>query len=109
MRALVWFREDLRLRDNQALYFAARQYDEIVGLYIIDQAFWNKHHMAACRVEFILRGLKVLSADLAKLNIPLLIVEVKQSQKISEIITQILAEIKGQALFFNRQYELDDR
>lgn len=108
MSALVWLREDLRVRDNPALYFAARQYTEVIGLYIIDKAFWKRHHIAACRVEFILRGLQVLSADLAKLNIPLLIVEVSQTTKIPALITQKLQEINGQAVFFNRQYEVDE-
>lgn len=109
MRGLMWFREDLRLKDNQALYFAARQCSEIVGLYIIDRAFWRRHHIAACRVEFLLRGLKILSTDLAKRNIPLLIVEIEQTRKIPVTIGQMISEIGGQAVFFNRQYEVDEK
>lgn len=49
MKGLVWFREDLRLHDNTALYQAAQQCEEgVLGIYIIDTGFWKRHHMAAC-------------------------------------------------------------
>ena len=102
-------REDLRIRDNKALYFAARQCSTgVIGIYIIDHAFLKKHDVAACRVEFILRGLKALSTDLATLNIPLLVFEVKDTDLIAQTILQVANENKAEALFFNRQYEIDE-
>ena len=80
MKGLVWFREDLRVQDNTALYHAAKQCtDGIIGIYIIDTSFWKKHHMAACRVQFLLAGLLVLSQNLEARGIPLLIKQVKKT------------------------------
>ena len=35
-RAIVWFRQDLRLHDNEALSTALRMADEVVPIYIFD-------------------------------------------------------------------------
>ena len=35
--AVVWFRNDLRIRDHQALYEATKQYEHVVGVYILDE------------------------------------------------------------------------
>ncbi len=110
MYGVVWFREDLRIRDNKALHYAAQQCaGGIIGIYIIDHAFLKEHDIAACRVEFILRGLTALAADLALRNIPLQIIEVKHTRLVVPAIVKVMHEIKAEALFFNRQYEFDER
>ncbi len=109
MYGLIWFREDLRIRDNKALYFAAQQCQSgIIGVYIIDPAFLKKHDTAACRVEFILRGLSALSADLSEQNIPLLIYTIDENTSIAATILQVMRKCKAEILFFNRQYEIDE-
>lgn len=37
--AIVWFRQDLRLHDNEALTDAIQQADEILPVYIFDPGF----------------------------------------------------------------------
>jgi deoxyribodipyrimidine photo-lyase len=109
MYGVVWFREDLRIRDNHALHFAARQCSSgIIGIYIINLEFLKKHDTAACRVEFTLRGLEALSADLKKLNIPLLIFTINRTSQTASTILQVIRDSKAQALYFNRQYEIDE-
>ena len=106
---IVWFREDLRIHDNNALYHASlHSQGRILGLFVIDRTMWHKHHMAACRVDFILQGLKALSLSLAKLNIPLLLIEVSDSTKTAEEIYKLMDQHKALALFFNKQYEFDE-
>jgi deoxyribodipyrimidine photo-lyase len=108
MSGLVWFREDLRLYDNMALHFATQECAAIVAVYLFDHSFLKKHHMAACRVEFILRGLELLSADLAKLNIPLQIFELTTTAQVAPALMRIAKEINAHTLYFNRQYEIDE-
>ncbi|MEL7427782.1 MAG: deoxyribodipyrimidine photo-lyase, partial [Bacteroidota bacterium] len=36
-RAIVWFRQDLRIHDNEALQNAMRMADEIIPVYIFDE------------------------------------------------------------------------
>ncbi|MFZ2485679.1 MAG: deoxyribodipyrimidine photo-lyase [Candidatus Rickettsiella isopodorum] len=110
MKGLVWFREDLRLHDNTALYHAAQQCPEgIIGIYIIDVSFWQKHHMAVCRVQFILTGLLVLSQSLQLRGIPLLIKQVKKTADIAQALYQYAKKYKLDTLFFNKQYEIDEK
>jgi deoxyribodipyrimidine photo-lyase len=109
MRGVVWFREDLRTFDNSALYHASRQCDEgIVAVYILDSKMWIKHEMAACRVDFMLRGLQVLQNDLAKLNIPLIFIEVKKTAEYPTVLARLMRDTHSEALFFNRQYEVNE-
>ncbi|MDR3491312.1 MAG: deoxyribodipyrimidine photo-lyase [Gammaproteobacteria bacterium] len=109
MRGLVWFREDLRTHDNTALYHAAKQCDEgIAALYIIDENMWIAHDTAACKIEFILRGLKLLQSDLDKLNITLYVLSVKSTASIPQEIHKLISIIQADALFFNRQYEINE-
>jgi deoxyribodipyrimidine photo-lyase len=109
MRGLVWFREDLRTYDNSALYHASLQCDEgIVALYIFDASLWLKHDVAGCRVQFVLEGLRQLEQALLKLNIPLMTLSVTDTHMISDALLKLMSEIKADALFFNRQYEINE-
>lgn len=106
MRSIVWFKEDLRIQDNTALFEAAEaSYDGIVGLYIIDEALWKHNHIAACRVEFILQGLVQLSEALAELHIPLLIRQTNNTNEIPNMVLATVEQVKAHGVFFNRQYE----
>jgi deoxyribodipyrimidine photo-lyase len=109
MRSIVWFREDLRIQDNLALFEATEaSIDGVVGLYIIDETLWQRNRTAACRVEFILRGLADLSNKLSKLNIPLLIRCVTRTEDVPSVIFAVIEQVKAGALFVNRQYELNE-
>lgn len=110
MKGIIWFREDLRLYDNKALYFASRQCSKgVIGVYIIDHSFWKKHQTAHCRIEFILRALGSLSSNLNHLNIPLFIFETHQTTSISSWLIGLAQQHQVEAIFYNRQYEIDEK
>lgn len=110
MTALVWFREDLRIHDNPALFFASRQsVDGVIGVYIFNSQFAKEHSTASCRVEFVLRGLKSLQTDLDKLNIPLIFLQEKYSKNIPTTLLRLCRQYSIEAVFFNRQYEIDEK
>jgi deoxyribodipyrimidine photo-lyase len=109
MRGIIWFREDLRISDNTALHHACAQCtDGVIAVFVLNDSMWRKHHVAACRVDFVLRGLRTLSESLAKLNIPLLILEVKNTKEILTELFRLITQHKAQALFFNKQYEVNE-
>lgn len=109
MRGLVWFREDLRTEDNTALYHAAKQCEEgLIGVYVLDSGMWENHHTAACRVEFILRGLAILQKDLQQLNIPCLILSTPNTAEIPTLLFDLMKKTNCHALYFNRQYEINE-
>jgi deoxyribodipyrimidine photo-lyase len=105
---LMWFREDLRIRDNTALNAACHENSQVLGCYLIDKIMWKKHDAAACRVEFMLRNLAVLQTELAQKNIRLLIFELSDSKQTIPILDYLISEYKINTLYFNDQYELDE-
>jgi len=60
---LMWFRSDLRVFDNPALYNAVQYSIEqgasapIVGLFIISPEEWKQHDLAPIRVQFMMQSL----------------------------------------------------
>ncbi len=109
MKGLVWFREDLRLHDNSALYYADKHSSRgIIGIYIIDTSLWKKHHMAACRIQFMLSGLNELGKNLQKRGIPLLIKKVKKTADIPHVLYRCIEQYSLNGLFYNRQYEVNE-
>ena len=41
-RVIHWFRRDLRISDNTALYYASQQADEVIPVYILST--WKRTH-----------------------------------------------------------------
>jgi len=109
MRSLIWFKKDLRTRDNPALYYANKHCpDGVVGIYLIDYAMWKKHGRAFCQLQFIFAGLEKLRESLAELGIPLLIAETEKTRDIPQQLLKICQELKLGKLFFNRELEWDE-
>jgi deoxyribodipyrimidine photo-lyase len=94
-RAIVWFRNDLRLADNPVLHAAVEQADEILPVFILDEriggaARWWLHH-----------SLTALSADLAQLGSKLLLRRGDPRQ----IIPELAAEIGAASVHAGRSFE----
>lgn len=109
MRGLIWFRRDLRTKDNPALHAGSlRCRDGIAGIYFIDSEMWKKNRVASCQVQFIFKGLEKLKASLNDLRIPLLIEEVRKTDDISHRLVQICKEFHMEKIFFNREREFNE-
>ncbi|MFG0283103.1 MAG: deoxyribodipyrimidine photo-lyase [Phycisphaerales bacterium JB039] len=110
MRPLIWFRTDLRRRDNLALARACARADRgAIACFLISPDQWRQHDWADIKVEFLLRNLRDLSEGLARLNIPLLIREVPRFDGAADVICAICEQHACDALFFNREYEVNER
>lgn len=109
MRGLMWFREDLRVEDNSALYSACQECRQSVfAFYLFDLDAWRAHDVAHCRIEFILRNLTELQKSLAKHHIPLFIFSIAESKNIPKFIVELAEILQCEKLFFNAQYEFDE-
>ena len=64
MRALHWFRNDLRLRDNRALAAAAERAEALLPVFVLDDRLLRGPSAGAARVRFLLDGLARLARDL---------------------------------------------
>lgn len=71
---LFWFRRDLRLQDNAALYHALKNNKNVICIFIFDTIILDKlEDRADARVEFILQTLNHLQTQLVELSTSLLV------------------------------------
>ena len=76
---IVWFRNDLRIRDNEALYKAVQETDNIIPIYCIDPRLFGKtQHFGlpktgVFRAQFLLQSLRDLQYALRDLGGELII------------------------------------
>jgi len=110
---LVWFRADLRASDNTALHDAATAAKTgggaVVGVFNIAPDRWLEHDWAPIRVNFLLRTLGQLSADLAKLNIPLKVVSTKSWDTLPTKLVELARDTGCDAIYANDEYEWNER
>lgn len=110
MRPLVWFRSDLRTRDNAALFHASQSATRgVVGVFIVSPGEWRAHDWAAVKVEFALRGVAALSASLAALNIPLRVIVANSPADIPAALLALAAETGCDSLHANIEHEVNER
>lgn len=110
MRALVWIRRDQRVEDQTALYEACRAASAgVIAVYVICTQEWRNHDDAPAKIEFWLRNLRALSAALARLNIPLLLIESERTNRIAPDLLGLAREHDCGALYFNHEYEVNER
>lgn len=109
MNTLVWFRNDLRVTDNKALFHACKNpTKQIIAIFLSTPKQWKQHNLAARQVAFIYENLLKLQQSLSDLGISLVhkqCIDFQDSLKVLKKFCQIM-QIKE--LFYNRQYELNE-
>ncbi|MEZ5013872.1 MAG: deoxyribodipyrimidine photo-lyase [Chitinophagales bacterium] len=97
-----WFRRDLRLADNAALFHALSQHEQVLPLFIFDSnildALENKKD---ARVSFIHRVLQKMHAELLQQGSGILI----RYGTPEDVFTALLQEFSVAAVYTNRDYE----
>jgi len=110
MKALVWFRNDLRTTDHAALAAAARSgARQIVGVFIVCPEEWALHDTAPIRVHFIFQHLQQLRERLAKLNIPLQILISEQYRGIPTTLAKFASSIGVTRCDFIAEYPINEQ
>lgn len=100
MNQLIWFRQDLRIHDQSALWFATQAGPTCAIVYLsIEQ--WKVHHDAPIKIDFYLRQLKTLKKTLESLNIPLIIRKIPYWCDIAEDLLLVSQQQKIGALHAN--------
>ncbi|MFT5384859.1 MAG: deoxyribodipyrimidine photo-lyase [Saprospiraceae bacterium] len=104
-RVIVWFRQDLRLHDNEALTDAIKSGEEVYPVYVFDERVFKgetKFGFAKTekhRAKFIIESVLDLRASLRKLGSNLIIRTGKPEEEIFELARQI----KSSWVFCNRE------
>lgn len=96
-----WFRRDLRVSDNAALSEAAKRAENVIPLFIFEDAFRTGPDVGAARLAFLLQSVESLRKNLAELGHTLIV----RCGKSVEILPKFAKEIGAQAVFANKRYE----
>ncbi len=104
---LVWFREDLRVRDNPALYYASRTAN-VAAVYVFSPMMLEKHNVSGNKIAFMLNGLQQVQDMLAKKNISLKFILADGFEEIKKQLLNYAILLKAECLYFNKQYEVNE-
>ncbi|RYY75271.1 MAG: deoxyribodipyrimidine photo-lyase [Gammaproteobacteria bacterium] len=105
---IVWFRNDLRIYDNPALFRAAEEQEGVLAVYFICHEMLENHVTASVRIDFIRRHLLQLNNDLAELNIPLVVISTDKTKEIIPQLKKLIDKYQVEGLFLNAEYPIDE-
>jgi deoxyribodipyrimidine photo-lyase len=100
-RIICWFRRDLRLDDNTALLAAYAAAEEVVPVFIFDDAILSRPDTGAVRVAFLLESLRNLDENLRARGSRLFL---RRGQP-EHVLAQLVTETAASAVYFNRDVE----
>ncbi|MFE3868615.1 DASH family cryptochrome [Flavobacterium sp. LS2P90] len=92
-KGLVWFRNDLRVHDNESLTMAIAENESVLAVYCFDPRHFDESNFGfkkteKFRTKFLIESVTALKQNLEKLNITLLVYHQKPEDSIPEIIAQ---------------------
>jgi deoxyribodipyrimidine photo-lyase len=99
--SIFWFRRDLRLEDNTALYEAVSRKQNVLPIFIFDDDILDELPADDPRVHFIYKTLKSIDQKLRKHNSSLCILKGKPLAIWKELIQKYDVE----SVFINKDYE----
>jgi deoxyribodipyrimidine photo-lyase len=107
--AIVWFKTDLRITDNETLIRAISQSQKIIPVYCFDESHFQTttngfKKMGSYRAQFLLESLQDLDARLRVLGSGLLIIKGKPEIEIAKIVQ----EYKVQKVFAKREVAFEE-
>ncbi|MGG4609613.1 deoxyribodipyrimidine photo-lyase [Providencia sp. Me31A] len=107
---VIWFRNDLRVIDNKALSSAcADPHAKVIALFTATPEQWQQHDVSPRQIAFIHQHLVELQRSLAELGIPLVCQTKANFMDAAKWVLNYAKEHQAQALFFNRQYEWNEK
>jgi len=98
---LFWFRRDLRIDDNQALYHCVAKSDQVLPFFILDLDDLNGRSLQQPRMRFLMENLRHLKEQLEQHGSTLYVFKGSPISVFQKIVEQLT--VKG--VFFNRNYD----
>ena len=108
--AVVWFKTDLRIKDNETLVKAIAQSEKVIPVYCFDDSHFETtsygfKKTGSFRAQFLLESLENLDAKLRALGSGLRIVMGKPEVEIPKLVQ----EYKAQKVFAKREVAFEER
>src|ERR1700744_1178183 len=106
---LVWFRNDLRVHDNEILFEATRKADKILPVYIFDPYYFKttgpgSSKTGNTRARFLLESVADLRQNLQKLGGELIV----RTGNPSEIIPQLAQQYQVSEVYHHREVAFEE-
>jgi len=107
---LLWFRNDLRIHDNQSLHEANQQCDVLIPVYCFDPRHFEKTYLFGFektgfyRTKFLLESIQDLRQSLLKLDSGLIV----KIGKPEDIIPALVREYKVTNIYFQREVTYEE-
>ncbi len=109
-RFIIWFRNDLRVSDNETLSKAIQSGNEIVPVYCFDPRMWSKTELGitktgAFRTKFLIESVNELRKSFRKLGADLTILQGKPE----EAVVDFAEKIQAKAIFFSQEVTSEEK
>ena len=104
-RAIVWFRQDIRLHDNEAIVDALRMADEVIPVYVFDDRIFKGRtrfgfpKTGKYRARFVLESVADLRQNLRALGADLIV----RTGLPEQVLPDLAREMKASWVFCNRE------
>ncbi|WP_414836530.1 cryptochrome/photolyase family protein [Candidatus Nanohalococcus occultus] len=100
MTAIVWIRRSMRKHDNTALVQAAKEHDEVIPFYVVDENYFETADLGYPRVSFWHDSLTELKETLQDDGQDLVV----RKGKPLEQLQRIIEETNADKVYYNRDY-----
>ncbi len=104
----MWFRSDLRVYDNPALFNAMSQ-GATIAIFVITEGQWQIHGISPAKRALILRQLQTLHDELEKLHVPLIVLSADVFNDIPNVLASFIENTPVKKVFFNHEYEVNEQ
>jgi deoxyribodipyrimidine photo-lyase len=97
MKIILWFRNDLRIHDNEALAKAAEKTNEVIPIYIFDPRIFKQHELGFSKTgnirhQFLIESVNNLRENLQKIGSNLIVKEGFPEDILPELAQSIEAD-----------------
>ncbi|MGO4905892.1 DASH family cryptochrome [Flavobacterium sp. W20_MBD1_R3] len=108
-KGLVWFRNDLRIHDNESLSTAMKENDSVIAIYCFDPRHFEDTEYGfkkteKFRAKFLLESVAALKQNLKSLNISLLV----YNQKPEDCIPAIIIQNEISSIYFQEEWTSEE-
>lgn len=108
MSALVWFRNDLRVDDNTALYNASLRHRDIGAVFVLTPGQWEEHDWGARKQHFVWNNLVCLRDALAGIGIALRVSLAPDFRAAAQQVAELAHREGAECVYANAEYGVDE-
>tara|TARA_B110000444_G_scaffold259666_1_gene304131 strand:- start:1258 stop:2574 length:1317 start_codon:yes stop_codon:yes gene_type:complete len=109
-KAIIWFRNNLRVLDNKVLFEASKSHKEIIAYYNFDSNYFKKDRWGFLRTEkfrakFLIETIQELEKSLLELNISLIIDNCESTNGLIDV----LKKHKISTLYYQKEWTEEEK